>query len=157
MATYSTAQICLNGHVITPDIKDNGTQTYCTKCGKPIISTCPHCSKPIRGLRNDDIYYMLEEYVCPSYCYNCGKPYPWTERILNNATELISLADELDANTKELIKSAIPDLIIDTPSTPVAAAKYSKALSDAGDVLKNSLHNLLVDVLSESAKKILFP
>lgn len=76
---------------------------------------------------------------------------------LNNAVELVALDDELDEVSKDLIKNAIPDLIADSPTTPVAVSKCRKGLLRAGDALKNALYNLLIDVLSDTAKKMLFP
>lgn len=83
-------------------------------------------------------------------------PYPWTQKILDNAVELLSLDDELDDNSKELIKSAIPELIVDSPTTPIAVAKYRKGISKAGLIVSDALRQLLVDVISETAKKALF-
>lgn len=152
---YYGATICLKGHVLS---KYNlYTQNYCTQCGEKTYSTCVYCNSPIHGLPETDSVEDLENrpYKLPYYCHECGKPYPWTERILNNVVELLSLDDDLDSSTKELIKSAIPELIVDTPSTPVSAAKYKKGISKAGELVKNSMYNLLVDVLSETAKKCL--
>ena len=36
----------------------------------------------------------------------------WTQKILDNALELLSLDTELDDDTKELIKNAIPCLLV---------------------------------------------
>ncbi len=55
---------------------------------------------------------------------------------LDNAVMLVSLEDELDESMKELIKTAIPDLITETPATPIAIAKYKKSIKCAGDILK---------------------
>ena len=71
--------------------------------------------------------------------------------------QLLSLDDELDSSSKELIKSAIPDLIVDTATTPIAIAKYRKGIANAGQIIKDSLRQLLIDVISETAKKTLFP
>ena len=66
---------------------------------------------------------------------------------------LVSLEDELDESMKELIKTAIPDLITETPATPIAIAKYKKGIKCAGDIL---MRQLLIDVVSETVKKSLF-
>ncbi|MDA9429117.1 hypothetical protein B834_1605 [Enterococcus mundtii 1A] len=58
---------------------------------------------------------------------------------------------------KALIKAAIPDLLVDTPKTKLAEAKFKKGFSNASKLVKDSLYNLLVDVLSESVKKTIFP
>ena len=154
--SYYGATICLNGHVISK--RDANAQKYCTKCGKETYSTCTNCGSPIRGLVNVEGVLIIgnRPYDLPYYCYSCGSPYPWTQRILDHALELISLDDDLDDTSKELIKNAIPDLLVETPVTPVAAAKYRKGISKAGQIIQDSMYNLLVDIVSETVKKLLF-
>ncbi|HJH47457.1 MAG TPA: DUF2321 domain-containing protein [Bacteroides fragilis] len=154
---YRNATICLNGHVVSPS-KSNA-ETFCSQCGNKTYSVCPQCNSPIRGLYDVEGVVVVghRDYQKPYYCYNCGSPYPWTQKILDNAVELLSLDDELDSSSKELIKSAIPDLIVDTPTTPIAIAKYRKGIANAGQIIKDSLRQLLIDVISETAKKTLFP
>lgn len=128
-----------------------------SKCGKETYSKCPECNSPIHGKYEvDGIVDLSGSYNRPDYCYNCGAPYPWTKIILDNAVMLVSLEDELDESMKELIKTAIPDLITETPATPIAIAKYKKGIKCAGDILKNSMRQLLIDVVSETVKKSLF-
>ena len=103
------------------------------------------------------VFLGNSDYTKPYYCHNCGTPYPWTQKILDNAVELLSLDNELDSSSKELIKNAIPNLIVDTPTTPIAIAKYRKGIANAGQIVKESLRQLLIDVISETAKKTLFP
>ena len=155
--TYHGATICLNGHTVSK--YDSNYQKFCSRCGSETYSHCPSCNSPIRGLYDVEGVAIIgsRPYSVPYYCYNCGSPYPWTQKILDNAVELLSLDEDLDESSKELIRSAIPELIVDTPTTPVYAAKYKKGISKASEILSSSMHNLLVDVISESAKKILFP
>lgn len=155
--SYNNATICLNGHVIN---KYNANyQKYCSKCGETTLSECSNCHAPIRGLMDVKgvVFAYEREYPLPHYCYECGFPYPWTQKILHNAVELLSLDNDLDETSKELIKDAIPELIIETPTTPIAIAKYQKGVSKAGQIVKDSLRQLLIDVLSETTKKTLFP
>lgn len=155
--SYNHATICLNGHVISKH--DAHAQRYCSKCGAETFSYCPHCNAPIRGLLEIPGVAIIGKrpYDTPYYCYECGSPYPWTEKILNSAIELLALDDELDEATKNLIKTAIPDLMVDTPTTPIATANYKKGISKAGQILTDSLHSLLADAVSETVRKILFP
>lgn len=146
----------MNGHVMSKYEADY--QKFCSFCGEKTYSACPHCGSPIRGLKELDFVFVGQRpYSRPNYCYECGKPYPWTEKVLESAVELISLDDDLDTKSRQLIKDAIPALLVDTPATPVSVAKYQKGIARAGEVLKNSLYNLLIDVISETAKKLLFP
>lgn len=157
MGEYKTAQICFNGHEITSNI-ENTSQPYCSLCGAETISECTNCHAPIHGKYTiDGVISIGKNYKPPSYCHACGKPYPWTQKILNNAVEIIALDTELDYSTKELIKSSIPDLLVDTPETPLAIAKYQSGVSKAGQIIKDSMRQLLIDVISETTKKVLFP
>lgn len=153
---YRNATICLNGHVISK--YEANTQRFCTKCGQKTFSYCLKCDAPIHGkYEKTGVMDLSGYYEMPYYCYNCGEPYPWTQKILDNAEELIALDDAIAEESKRLIMEAIPDLLVESPTTPVAAAKYRVGISKAGKTLKEMLHNLLVDVISETAKKIIFP
>lgn len=154
MGYYNGATICLNGHVVSK-YKAN-SQSYCSRCGKQTFSKCSSCGAPIRGkYEQEGVVNLTGYYYKPYYCYQCGAAYPWTEVIIKNAVELISLDEEMDETSKELIKSAIPDLLVDTPATPIAIAKYKKGVTKAGKIIRDSLYNLLVDVVSETVKKSL--
>lgn len=154
---YNGATICLNGHVVSK--YQANYQKHCSKCGKEIYSYCLNCNAPIRGLVKIQGAVVLGDrpYLKPYYCYECGSPYPWTQKILDNSVELLSLDDDLDDQSKELIKTAIPELLVETPTTPVATAKYKKGMSHAGQIVKDAMRQLLVDVISETARNILFP
>lgn len=153
---YNTATICLNGHIVSKYRANS--QKFCSKCGEKTFSFCPHCNAPIKGA-----YYssgvIISDRPLPLayYCDNCGLPYPWTQKILDNAVELLSLDESLSLESKELIKTAIPELIIDTPTTPIAIAKYKKGITKAGQVVKDAMRQLLLDVVCEIAKNSLFP
>lgn len=149
---YLNATICLNGHVISSSVANY--TNHCSTCGETTISKCKNCSTNIRGEYEVPRVAVLGGfYSPPNYCYSCGKPFPWTELILHNAVELISLDDELPDDIKEIIKLALPDLIVETPSTPVATAKYKKFMPDAAKYVQDGLKNILVDVVSETVKK----
>jgi len=51
-------------------------QNYCTKCGEPSLIACPSCDTVI-----------LDGNERPSYCGNCRKPFPWTERELSTTED----------------------------------------------------------------------
>jgi geranylgeranyl diphosphate synthase type II len=88
---WDTAQICLNGHVITsasrisPELK----RQFCDKCGAATITECPKCGANIPG------YYhvpgeltLARTYKLPKFCRECGAAYPWTESSLKAGHEL---------------------------------------------------------------------
>jgi hypothetical protein len=53
---------------------------FCDKCGSETITKCPKCQAYIQG------YYHVEgvlggfTYKLPTFCHECGAPYPWTEK-----------------------------------------------------------------------------
>lgn len=65
--------------------------------------------------------------------------------------------EELPTEVKELIKSSIPDLIVDTPKSPVAVTYYNKWIPKANKMIRDAVYQLLVDVVSETVKLSLFP
>lgn len=70
-----------------------------------------------------------------------------------NAIEIISLNEYLSVEVKQVIKDAIPDLIVDSSMALVATAKYRKFIQSAADYTKDGLKKLLFDVVTESVKK----
>lgn len=152
---YYGATICENGHVLSSygSVECEG----CYKCGADTFSKCPICGEPIKGMDYVEGCSSQGSYEMRYYCEKCKNPLPWTQKILDNAVVLLSLDEELDEESKELIKNAIPGLIASSPiETPVSIAKYKKGISKAGQVIKDSMHQLLVDVVSETTKKCLF-
>ncbi|QPB60527.1 DUF2321 domain-containing protein [Enterococcus faecalis] len=153
-------KVCINGHQISviSNVPEDPKE-FCEKCGKKLISTCQECHYPIGGYYKVDGILDLTKRTAelPYYCKQCAQPYPWTKLILEGATELLALDDEISETDKELIKTALPDLLVDTPKTKVAEAKFKKGFSRASSLVKDSLYNLLVDVVSETVKKSIFP
>ena len=153
---YENATICINGHVMSAS--DSNVQPFCSKCGKATISECTHCGSPLHGMYEiPGVVCLGAKYHKDLYCYNCGNPYPWTESIINSAVEILSLDEELSKENIDILKNAIPDLLVDTPQTPVATARYKRFLDKTQNFIKNSLYQLFVDVLSDTVKKSLFP
>ena len=155
MSSYYTAQICLNGHEIS--CRSNDAEKFCTKCGSEAITSCPTCTASIRGKRNDPGIIDCTPYIVPSYCYNCGQPYPWTQSSLDAIKELIEFDEMLSNEEKTYMSENLPNLPIDTPKTKVVATKFGVFLRKAGAATGNALRDILVDIVSEAAKKIIFP
>lgn len=156
MNYYENAQICLNGHVISNNINNDTLQEHCSKCGAKTITECPDCHAPVHGSHVFDAFMVDPNYKIPAYCHNCGRPYPWTETFIDNAVALIDMDDEMENDTKKLLKDAIPNLMVDTPATSLSIAKYQKAIPKASDILRECLYSLLVGFISEPARKALF-
>lgn len=152
---YYNATICINGHVMSS--YESNKQPYCSKCGKITISECQSCHSPIHGMYKSDIPILGAQYHKDLYCYNCGNPYPWTKSIIDSAVEILSLDETLTDENRELLRTAIPDLLVETPKSPVAVARYKTFLSKTQNYIKNALYQVFVDVLSETVKSSLFP
>lgn len=96
-------------------------------------------------------------FSAPSYCPKCGKPYPWTEQRIRAAKNLADEFNELDDDDRKKLKESIDDLVKDSPAAEVAGTRFKKILGKLGTESATMMKNIVVDVLSETAKKILFP
>jgi hypothetical protein len=156
---FDVAQICLNGHVINASAGrfPHSNAKFCEACGSQTIVACPACRSPIKG--EPKVSWMAADavppYRCPSFCTECGAPYPWTETKLKTAGELIGLSDDLAATEKEALIADLPDLVRDNPRTQVAATRFKKIAAKVGGGIASALRDIVVDVSSEAAKKII--
>jgi len=91
----------------------------------------------------------------PSFCPDCGKPYPWTEAKLKAARELTDLLEGLSTEECEILKKGFDDIMLDTPQTTVAATRFKKIAAKVGKIAAKQLRKLAVDIASETAKKII--
>lgn len=156
---YDIAQICLNGHIANGRWIDRPqhNQDSCPKCGEKTITKCPHCEATIRGYYHIPGIAGPDPRVAPAYCYSCGGPYPWTEAALKAARDLSDDLEELSNEDKGKLKGTLDDLVKDSPQTAVAAARFKRLLAKAGKSASEAFRQILVDVVSETAKKIIFP
>ncbi len=160
MGSYDVAQICLNGHVVTDRARraPERMQKFCKNCGEPTITNCPNCNTLIRG------DYQVEGVItvsgrgptAPSFCHECGKAYPWTERKLEAAWELADELEGLSEEEKGKLKLSLNDLVRDTSKTEVAATRVKKILSKVGKESFNAMKSILLDIATEAVKKSLF-
>jgi hypothetical protein len=156
---YDTAQICRNGHLVSEFAvsQPQGLKKFCDSCGAPTISSCQSCHTPIRGHYHVPGVIGFFGFSAPSFCHNCGKEYPWMEATLEAAKELSDELDDLSPEEKETLKKSIDDIVRDTPRTTLAATRFKKLIGKAGKGAAEGFKDILVDVLSESAKKMLWP
>lgn len=156
---YDIAQICLNGHIINRRVIDSPqhNQKYCAKCGTTTITNCQNCKTDIRGYYHREGVYGFQRYSLPGFCHNCGKSYPWTEAKIKAAQELTLGLDNLTQEEKENLNKSLNDIIRDTPETTVAATRVKKLFARIGKGVTEGFKNILVDIISEAAKKIIWP
>ena len=154
MVSYHGASICKNGHVVSK--YDANVQKFCSICGAEIISSCSYCSTPIRGLLKTDMCIVgSRPYNCPDYCFNCSKPYPWTESALQNAALLIQEEDELSEQLKCSLIDSLPDIVSETPATNLAVVRMKKCLASAGKFTADAIRQFAIDFGCELVKKSL--
>jgi hypothetical protein len=162
---YDVAQICMNGHVISSQINSYPTvmQGHCGRCGESTIIECQSCKAPIHGvlIRNKVSQYtgnthqeILGNYRKPSYCHKCGKPFPWTVKRSEAAKELADEFESLTPEEKEQLKGCLPDLLNDTPRTPVAEAVFKRLMRKAGKEAYKLMLKVLGDIASEAVKSV---
>lgn len=157
MGSYDAAQICLNGHVINSCAHNypEHNQKFCDKCGKSTIINCPNCNTHIRGHYHETGIIGGFHFTAPSFCYQCGKPYPWTEKAISAAKEMAELMEGLSDPEKEEYRKNVQDIILETPQTKIAAYKIVQILKKVGSKTAEIAKDLLVDFASETAKKII--
>jgi hypothetical protein len=156
---YDTAQICIKGHVINSQLvhRPEHNKKFCNKCGAPTITNCQNCNATIRGYHHVPPMGTLDytSLPLPSFCPDCSKPYPWTEAKLKAAQELTDLLEDLSPEERETLKKSFDDIVRDTPQTTVAATQFKQLAAKVGETAAKQLRELVVDIASETAKKII--
>lgn len=153
---YKTAQICTNGHLITENFAAADIPTrYCETCGARTITQCPNCKANIRGHLHFDGIEVCAPYKRPSFCYNCGKPYPWAEEAMAAAKELAMESEELTDKDAEDLEAAMADIMQDGPRTEVASVKIKKIVKKAGSTIGGAIEKIAVNVATEAAKQLI--
>ncbi len=157
---YDVAQICKNGHLITAYLltKRELFKKFCPICGEQTINSCGFCKFPIQGINHfHDSTLFDEDFIIPKYCYNCGKAYPWTELQIRAAKKIIDQLDELQLSEREEFKTAIDDIVHETPDAKPAAYKIKTVLAKVRGEAQTMIRDLIVDIASEAIVKIIMP
>ena len=72
------------------------------------------------------------------------------------ANELFAELEELDHKDRQILKQSLDELIMDSPKAEVASLRFKKVMKKAGSGSYELVKGVLTDVLSETAKKLLF-
>lgn len=156
---YDIAQVCPNGHAVNDSYQKHPefNQKFCEKCGEKTITHCPKCNGPIRGAYHSDGVVDDFEYTPSPYCHQCGSALPWTERRIRAAMELSVEAGALDNEESMMLEQSIKEIVRETPQTHVAANRFKKIMVKAGAFTAGAVKDILMDIVSETAKKIIWP
>lgn len=158
-AWYDTAQICLNGHIITTITKTSPElqKKFCDRCGAATITKCPECEVDIPGhLVRPGAVTIPRIFEMPKFCSNCGFAYPWTESRLKAAHDLANEITEISEEERNVLNQSLDELVKDTPQTEVATVRFKKIVSKAGPELYDAFKKILIEVVSETAKKLIW-
>ena len=155
IGAYDVAEICLSGHITNSSVKQypEDSMRFCDLCGELTIQACPACNASIRG----DSVEFSSSYDLPSYCTDCGSAFPWIKAKLDAARELFDIIDEFTERDREILNANLDDLVRETPRTQVASLKVKKSLAKVSSSVVSAFRDILVDVLSEAAKKTIWP
>jgi hypothetical protein len=156
---YDVAQICPNGHVANSYAHSmpQFNERFCEKCGAETVTTCQECNKPIRGSYLGGGIGFSNQYTAPSFCIHCGYAFPWTKSRIEAANQLAKEMDKLNEKDREILQGSIDDMIKDTPLANVAVLRFKKIMAKIGQDAASMFRDILVDVLSETARKALWP
>ena len=156
---YDVAQICLNGHIINDSVKKypRHNKKFCDKCGATTITNCPNCNTEIQGEYHVEGFIGISHYTAPAFCSNCGKPYPWIEDKIQAAHDLTQELENISEDEKGILAQSINEIVKDSPRTSLAATRFKKILSKTNKPIVDAFRNILVDIISETAKKLLWP
>lgn len=158
MGEYRTAQICLNGHVITEDASNAELlEKYCSQCGAKTIMCCTSCNAPIRGEYHVRGLIAVSGYILPKYCYQCGKAYPWTQDAIDSAAALIEEIGTLETAERDMLKSSIPNIMFESAKTEISAVRIANCLRKAAAPLQEVFKHTLYGLAVEAAKRIIWP
>ena len=157
---HDVALICLNGHVVN-DSSQTSPQfnaKHCRKCGEATIDKCPACQKSIKGEYHVPGVVVVGrgDPPAPSFCHECGKPYPWTERRLTAAKELADEMDGLTDDDKLKLRGALDDLAKEGPKTEPAKFRFKQIMKKVGGDGYEMMKKVVTDIVSESVRKSIF-
>ncbi len=158
-AHYDVAQVCLNGHMINDACKHSPEtcEDHCSRCGDPTIRACRFCNTPTRGRYFVPGVVDLSGPGTPSrFCHKCGKPYPWTSRKLEAAKAYALDLQALTPDERMQLTQSLDDLVKDTPMAQVAAGRFKRLAAKAGGEAPGFFKDILVDLVSETAKKVIW-
>ena len=150
---YDVQQVCENGHQITSTYKTNPQcgRNYCDKCGTKTITKCLNCNVEIRGYYSVPGVINLHKTPVPSYCHDCGKPYPWTKSKIVTAIQIFAEFGDLSEEEKETIEQDIANVAKDIPQAELSAMRIKRIWEKYGKIA----YNVIMEFASKTAAEVL--
>ncbi len=162
---YDIQQVCENGHQITSgyNTRPEERKKFCQECGAPSLIACPACGADIQGAmikvgqsfldaRAGCQRMTLESIASvPSYCPNCGEPYPWEQKKITTAIQIFVEFGDLNEEEKKTIEQDIKNIAKDAPEVELSARRI-KRIWERG---KNVGYEVIMEFASRTAANIL--
>ncbi len=150
---YEIQQVCENGHQINAGCNKYPERCvdYCKKCGAKTIKACSHCNTEIRGYHISIEGFSSYSADVPSYCHNCGEPYPWTESKIVTAVQIFAEFGDLSEEEKETIEQDINNIAKDIPQAELSAMRIKRIWEKYGKIA----YNVIMEFASKTAAEVL--
>lgn len=159
MGWYDVAQICLNGHVVNDAVQHSSqfNKKFCDRCGEKTITQCPGCSHNIEGEYHVEGVAVIGggSSPAPAFCHNCGEAFPWTLAKQQAAIDLFR-EELMSQEEQEEFRNSVEQITRDSPQAQVASKRVRRLLGKVGKETASGIRDILVDIASETAKKLLF-
>ena len=149
---YDEGEACENGHQINGDVIGSPEESspFCPECGAATMRGCRHCDALLRGYMRG---IVTGDWTLHAYCYNCGKPYPWTEAGIQAAKDLLELEASLSQEDREVLTTSLDAVTRDTPQTAVAAKRINLVLGRVPGQAATVVRDVILGVATEAAKR----
>ena len=149
---YDVGLVCEEGHVINGKaLRDPEYNTdYCKTCGARALLKC-QCGEPIQG----EIHGVAGGFSPPAHCTGCGRQHVWTTRRAEALREFVSELEEFEDEQKRLFCDVIPDLVVETPRSDVAALRTRKLMEKLPPAVKKMFTTLIKNVAVSAVLKSL--
>lgn len=153
--------ICLNGHLITDkgDPNSHYVVPHCEKCGAATTGQCECCDTPIRGaIVQEGIGLTITnpKRTIPKYCFNCGKPFPWTDRHIQAAVELFTEGVSATEDDIKEFSESLREIARDTPRSGLAASRLKKLRDKYGPIVQKVGYDVLLNLGCAGVAKEIF-
>ncbi len=149
--------VCRSGHLFEGP-EPSGGDVPCPICGTETFTGCPGCREPLAIPAPPHLAATaVAASHLPGFCHCCGRPFPWTERVLSAVRAVIREVTALDAYERDQLRRSIDHIIHETPQTRLAILRINAMLARVGGETANSLRGLLVSVASPGVKQLLEP
>ena len=129
-------------------------KNFVPKCGKETIIQCDSCEAPLRGKLIGSMKFRNSP--PKPYCYDCGKPYPWTREAIKVAQDLAKENTELDEKDRRILSESIPEILNDSPRTKLAISRFKKIMTKVGKATYVELKDALIEYASRTTQKAIW-